>query len=148
MVNTLRLLLPALFPSWRFFDVIAPSPRIELAVVADPDGAVPESDHVWRACRPTRPRMGIVDYVTAFFWNARWNETLFLATCAERLMQNPSEHSTREIRRRLRRDLTAEEAAAPCFRFRLVFVSRDAEAVRRDVAYVSPPYPTVDPLER
>ena len=34
MQNALRLLLPALIPSWRFFDVIAPSPRIEYALGA------------------------------------------------------------------------------------------------------------------
>ena len=32
-----RYVLPALIPSWRFFDYIAPSPRIEFAVVAAVD---------------------------------------------------------------------------------------------------------------
>ena len=33
MLQTLKLLLPALIPSWRFFDTIAPSPRIEFTLL-------------------------------------------------------------------------------------------------------------------
>ena len=33
MRNPFKLLLPALIPSWSFFDVIAPSPRIEYALL-------------------------------------------------------------------------------------------------------------------
>lgn len=151
MVDVLKLLMPVLFPSWRFFDVIAPAPRIEVAFVSDPAVTVPDETGPWRACRPTRRRMGLVDHVASFFWNARWNETLYLATCAERLMQDPSEHSSREIRRRLRADLvreTPDENRPSYFRFRLVFVSREDAELRRDVAYVSPAYPTVDPQDR
>ena len=151
MVHTLKLLLPALFPSWRFFDVIAPSPRIEVAALADPDAPLPTEGAGWRDLRPKRERIGFAERLASFFWNPRWNETLFLATCAERLMQEPSEHSEREIVRRLRADLLAEAADTdlpPYFSFRLVFVSRDGEHLRRDVAYVSPPYPTCDPADR
>ena len=152
MVNTLKLLLPALFPSWRFFDVIAPSPRIEIAGFDEPaPGLIDTAD--WREVRPKRREIGLGDRLVSFFWNPRWNETLYLATCAERLMQNPSDHSSREIRRRLRVDMPAHasgSASPRYFRFRLVFVSRagEGEALRRDVAYVSPPYPTVDPDDR
>lgn len=31
VLNSFRLLLPAIVPSWRFFDEIAPSPRVEYA---------------------------------------------------------------------------------------------------------------------
>ncbi|WPZ36604.1 hypothetical protein T8K17_10695 [Thalassobaculum sp. OXR-137] len=149
MLHVLKLLLPALFPSWRFFDVIAPSPRIEVAAVADPDAPVPEEGGAgWRDLRPKRDRIGPSDRVVSFFWNPRWNEILFLATCAERLMQEPSEHSAREIVRRLRRDLAWERSQAPFFRFRLVFVSREGDRLRRDVAYVSPPLPTAEAADR
>ena len=33
MRQIIRLLLPALIPSWRFFDVVAPSPRIEFVLL-------------------------------------------------------------------------------------------------------------------
>ncbi|WP_420564227.1 hypothetical protein [Thalassobaculum sp.] len=152
MLDVVKLVMPALFPSWRFFDVIAPSPRIELALADTPDTEPPADDPAWRECRPLRARLGPVARVVSFFWNPHWNETLYLATCAERLMQDPSEHSSREIRRRLRRDLAMQERAAqgraaPYFRFRLVFVSREGARLRRDVAYVSPAYPTLDPQE-
>ena len=32
----LRLLLPAVMPSWRFFDVVTASPRLDYALRADP----------------------------------------------------------------------------------------------------------------
>lgn len=152
MLDVVKLLMPALFPSWRFFDVIAPSPRIELALADTPDTEPPADDPAWREGRSLRARLGPVARAVSFFWNPRWNETLYLATCAERLMQDPSEHSSREIRRRLRRDLAAQGRAAKgraalYFRFRLVFVSREGARLRRDVAYVSPAYPTLDPQE-
>ena len=155
MLHALKLLMPALFPSWRFFDVIAPSPRIEVAMVDTPALGEPDED-AWRTCRPTPARLGPMDRIVSLFWNPQWNETLYLATCAERLMQGAGEHPGREIRRRLRRDLASqrdesqatEEPRAAYFRFRLVFVSRQGERLRRDVAYVSPAYPTVDPQDR
>lgn len=151
MLDVVRLLLPALFPSWRFFDVIAPSPRIEVALFSDAG----DEGGDWRDCRPRPERVDLRHCLTSLFWNARWNETLYLATCAERLMQNPTEHSSREIRRRLRADLlradrlreTGGAPEGPLFRFRLVFVSRENGGLRRDVAFVSPLYPIVDPLE-
>ncbi len=105
---------------------------------------------IWRDGRPRPARLAPLDRLKAFFWNARWNETLHLANCAERFVQGQTEHSMREIRRRLRADLRsgADGAApSPFFRFRLVFVSRHEGVLRRDIAFVSPPYETVDPLD-
>lgn len=143
MVNVLKLLLPALFPSWRFFDVIGPSPRVELCLLQEPE----EEGEDWQPCR-LRPRhLSAGERLGAFFWNARWNETLFLANCAERILQGQEEHCSREIARRLRSDLVsgqAENATRPYFRFRLVFVSRFEGRLRSDVAFVSQSYPTFD----
>jgi hypothetical protein len=143
--NALKLLLPALFPSWRFFDVIGPSPRIEIALLRDPD----EEQGHWREVRPRRDRLDAAGYLKSFFWNPRWNETLFLVTCAERLIQHPSDLSTNEIRDRIRADLHRadlhRDAAAggwPYFRFRVAFMSRLEGDVRRDVVFVSPAYRT------
>ncbi len=146
-VNVFKLFLPALFPSWRFFDVIAPSPRIELALLDSPEA---DCD-VWRECRPRPARIGLRERLKALFWNAKWNESLFLVTCAERLVQNPAGPHNREIRRRVRAVLLRESGdlpVSPFFRFRLVFVSRHEDRLRRDVAFVSPPYPSVDPLDQ
>lgn len=150
ILKLLKLLLPALFPSWRFFDVIGPSPRVELCLLDTPE----EDSGAWRECRPRPARLGFRDRLTGFFWNARWNETLYLTNCAERFVQGQEEHASREIRRRLRGDLLRAEGGGSgggvpaFFRFRLVFISRDADKLRRDIAFVSPPYQTVDPLDR
>lgn len=151
MLTVIKLFLPALFPSWRFFNVVGPSPRVELSLLDGPEDAGAD----WRECRPRPARLGPWETLRSFFWNPRWNESLFLVTCAERIVQNAGEHSHREIRRRIRADLLragreADDAApvAPYFRYRLVFVSRDGDRIRRDVVFVSPPCPATDPSER
>lgn len=141
-LNSLRLLLPALFPSWRFFAVIGPSPRIEVAALSHPD----DDATAWRAVRPRPDRLGAAGYLRTFFFNPRWNETLFLVTCAEGVIRDESDHTLREIRDRLRADLNrdADGTAAPWFRFRIALLSRHEGRVRRDVVFTSPAYPTVD----
>ncbi|MFX4223930.1 MAG: hypothetical protein ACMVO3_25000 [Thalassobaculum sp.] len=138
--TSVRLLLPALFPSWRFFDVIGPSPRIEVALLGRPDDA--GSD--WREVRPRAERLGIAGYLRAFFFNPRWNETLFLTTCAEGVIRDESDHTVREIRDRLRADVNRPGAgpSAPWFRFRIALLSRHEGRIRRDVVFTSPAYPT------
>lgn len=143
--EAVRLFLPALFPSWRFFDAIGPSPRLEIARLR---AASDEPDH-WAEARPLRRRLGLADCLGSFFWNPRWNETLFLVTCAEQAIRadfDPDDHGIREIRDRLRADLRADlggegDGAAPWFRFRILLLSRDGDTVRRDAVYTSPPYP-------
>ncbi len=76
MMKALKLFLPALFPSWRFFDVIAPSPRIDLAMIDHPEAAC----DVWRECRPRPARIRMRDIPGRLFWNPAWNESLYLAT--------------------------------------------------------------------
>ena len=105
----------------------------------------------WQESRPTPEHIVPLDYFKAFFWNAKRNESLYLSTCAERLIQNPTELSRREIRRRIRASLLREigDNAVPAyFRFRLIFVSRHGGMLRRDIAFVSPPYPCVDPFDQ
>ena len=133
MLQTLRLLAPVLLPSWRFFDRIAASPRIEVQRL----GADGEPVGDWRAFRPRPQRLPLGVYLRRLVWNPRWNEALFLTSCAERLLGSPSDHSVREISTRIAEDLPAD-AAQPFFRFRLVLVSRAGEALQREVAYISP----------
>lgn len=144
-LRTFNLLLPALFPSWRFFDVIGPSPRVELCLLEAPEDAGKE----WQECRPRPRTLGLRERTASFFWNARWNETLYLATCSERLIQGEEERCAREIRRRLRADMLAGTTGglSGFFRYRLVFVTRDGAALRRDVLFTSPAHPVLDPAE-
>jgi hypothetical protein len=133
MRNPLALLLPALIPSWNFFDVIAPSPRIEYAVLPSPDPAPAE----WREVRPRPAHVSLADMLARLVWNPRWNETLFLVSCAERLMDEPTAHSEDEIFHRIAADLAP--GADAWLTFRLVLVQRQGEAIVREVAYLAEP---------
>jgi hypothetical protein len=134
-LKPLSLLLPALIPSWNFFDVIAPSPRIEYALTAS--SAVPKRG--WTEFRPRPQRVSARTLLARLLWNPRWNETLFLVSCAERLINAPTDHSQDEIFTRLAADLTADGATGDWLSFRLVFVSREDEAIQREVLFQSAP---------
>jgi hypothetical protein len=138
MLNPLRLLLPALIPSWNFFDVIAPSPRIEYALSSSSAG--PPGD--WQEFRPRPEHVSVSTMLMRLAWNPRWNETLFVVTCAERLIDNPTDHSQDEIFRRIAADLARRPDVAalePWLSFRLVFLSREGDAVDREVLFQSAP---------
>lgn len=136
MPNPLQLLLPALIPSWNFFDVIAPSPRVEYALIPTAE-ATPET---WREFRPRPERVTPGAMAARLLWNPLWNESLFLVSCAERLIDNPTAHSEDEIFKRIAADL-ARGGAAPdsWLAFRLVFVAREDEAVAREILFEAAP---------
>jgi len=75
-------------------------------------------------------------------WNPRWNETLFLVSCAERLVDQPTAHSENEIFARIAADLARgpEAAALPAWlTFRLTFLSREGETIAGEVLFQSQP---------
>ncbi len=84
MLSIVKLLLPALIPSWRFFDTIAPSPRIEFTLLKTADD-VPEN---WQEFRPRPAHLSPGSMLKRLFWNPRWSETLFPVSCTELLMEN------------------------------------------------------------
>ncbi|PZQ65803.1 MAG: hypothetical protein DI570_00495 [Phenylobacterium zucineum] len=137
MRNPLALLAPALIPSWNFFDVIAPSPRIEFAVLADAD-AMPAD---WRAFRPRPQHVSLARMALRLLWNPRLNETLFVVSCAERLVEAPTAHSEDEIFARIAADLTREGVSTGWLVFRLVFVRREEDALAREVLFEARPRP-------
>jgi len=139
MLNSFKLLLPALFPSWRFFDTVAPSPRIEFALCED-------SSHLsqnWQEFRPRIDNLSFGKILRRMFWNPHWNESLFLVSCAERLMSNPTEHSSNEIVSRIRKSLknsSVDLTKTPYMKFRLVFLYREDKDVERYIAFTSQDY--------
>ncbi|MBL4787683.1 MAG: hypothetical protein JKY60_01040 [Kordiimonadaceae bacterium] len=140
MLQTLKLLLPALLPSWRFFDAIAPSPRIEFSLLQSRT----EKSVLWQEFRPRPPCVPASVMLTRMVYNPRWNETLFLVSCAERLTVNPTKHSQLEILNRIKADLAgdgASETTAPYLQYRLHFVSADGEELTKQVTFTSPVYP-------
>jgi hypothetical protein len=138
MLETLKLLLPALIPSWRFFDGVAPSPRIEFALL----NSEMEMAEDWREFRPRPEKLNLASMMGRMIWNPRWNESLFLVSCAERLMDHPTEHSRREIIARIQAELKRKGVDAPLVQFRLVFLSRQEAEIVREITYTSPVYPS------
>lgn len=130
MLQALKLLMPALVPSWRFFDAVGPSPRIEYRVMAYEH----RDDDDWREFRPRPAHIGWRAMLGRMVWNPQWNETLFMVSCAERLIQNPTLHSQQEIWQRIADTLEA----GPSLQFRLALVSRQGAQMHREIAYVSP----------
>lgn len=138
MWTSLSLILPVLFPSWRFFRSIEPSPRLQWALEDGPAATWQPLD-----VRPATVPLGVM--IRRLFWNPAWNETLFLVTCAERLRDDmgsdAADHSIRQIRSRLRRALPRDPAQQRMARFRLVFVRREGHELVEQVLYVSDPFP-------
>lgn len=137
MRSPLKLLLPALIPSWNFFDVIAPSPRVEYARLR----SIGDASGDWREFRPRPARVSPATMLQRLLWNPRWNETLFLASCAERLTDEPTDHSENEIFKRIAADLAheADDPDRPWLCFRLIFVSRVGEVLVDEVLYQPAP---------
>lgn len=139
MLNTLKLLLPALIPSWRFFEVIAASPRIEIAKLQ----TAQTKPSTWKEVRPKPERVAFYTMLKRLFWNPYRNESLFLVSCAERIIANPTDHSQQEILKRIVADLERDPVKAPLppyLQFRLVFIGRDKAKLERRVRYTSPVY--------
>ncbi len=127
MLRTFNLLLPALIPSWRFFDAVAPSPRIEVSLGGEG----------WQEHRPRPETLSKLAVFFSLFYNRHWNEALYLVSCAERIMMGNEKHSVGQILGRIRADL---DGNAGTLRFRLVFVSREGEEITREIAYISDTY--------
>lgn len=140
MLTLFKLLLPALMPSWRFFKSVDPSPRVEWRMLASASGPPMQ----WQEFRPRPQRLSPLAMAGRMLWNARWNESLFLVSCAERLTLAPTAHSRQEILRRIAADLQRAlppGALLPYLQFRLVFLDRgeDGQLVKA-VTYQSEPH--------
>ncbi len=122
MPGTLRLLLPALLPSWRFFSGVGPSPRIE---IREPGGA-------WHEFAPRLTHVPLLRMLRRLVWNPRWNDRLYLVSLSERLAEDPTPHARREFEARIARDLPPGR-----WQFRLIFVFREGERLEREVLWSS-----------
>ncbi len=81
-VKLFSLILPAIFPSWRFFEEVGPAPVLEVFEGGE-----------WHQARPAAPRLGVMAMIRCLLWNPHWNETLYLNSCAERLIVEPTAHA-------------------------------------------------------
>lgn len=131
LLTGLRLLLPAIVPSWRFFDAVGDSPRIDHALVPSPD-ATP-ADWIEIDSRPATLTAGAM--MRGLFWNASWNEALFLVSLAERLLTSDDPHTLAHSEHELLVRVAQRCAADPTawLRIRIRLAGHGAERV----AYVS-----------
>ena len=135
VIHFIKLLLPALLPSWNFFDVIVPSPRIQISLLKDQNQPATE----WSEFRPRCKELSLPKMFAHMIWNARWNESLFMVSCAERLMEYPTQHSEEEIFKRIIKEITSNKTLSDIryVKFRLVFIRREGEKLVEEVQYES-----------
>ena len=146
-LTTLKLLLPAIVPSWNFFDFIAPSPRVQFSLLkTSSDSSTKEQPTEWHEFRPRPEHVSFITMLRRLFWNPNWNESLFVMSCAECLMDNPTAHSENEILKRVIQYVKDNPSAFSFYmgkadstqiQFRLLFVQRQGEQLQQDIAFIS-----------
>lgn len=137
MLQLLRLLLPALIPSWRFFKEVAASPRIDIRHGAGP----------WTAAATAPAALSGWQTLTRLVWNPVWTEHLFLASCAERLLEEASPAALSKLQTRLAR--LAPPPVGETLQFRLRLIDRVGDDLTDQVAFESAawvPRPAAGPL--
>lgn len=128
----LRLLLPALIPSWRFFDRVGPSPRVEYALHADTD----EAPLRWQEVIPLPLHLSFLEMLWRLVWNPVGNERLYLVSCAERLLEDGSEARASQLVSRVARVL-GRSAESDGLRVRVVLVTGAPGESGCEVVFVS-----------
>ena len=133
----LRYLLPALIPSWRFFDDVGPSPRIEFCLLAD-ENAKPE----WRPFQPLPEHIPWAQLFRRLVWNPGRNESLYLLSSCEKILERDSLQAQEVIAGRIAQSLQVDTVLPPpgaqWFRFRLLVVEREGGGLVRHERFVSP----------
>lgn len=141
-VAALRWLLPVLIPSWRFFDRVGPAPSVEFALG-------PAQEGPWERWEPVHPRPRRLPLIAMFrrlFWNPAWNEALYLVSCAERLLEEPTPARATRLWMRVADAVgtVGHPSPDPWLRVRIVETMREHERIGRDVRYVSNARPLRD----
>lgn len=135
----LKLLLPVIFPSWRFFSSIGPSPRIHFAFLQNEN----DEPDVWYEFRPRPAKINFKNGLWRLFHNPEWNETLYINTCAERLFEGYSTMREQEIMRRIlaaiRNGEIQVDATKPYVTYRISAVMREGQVIGQQVTFVATP---------
>lgn len=141
MIKTCALILPVLIPSWRFFQTVEASARIEWTLLATAN----EEPSQWRPFRSRPDTITPLQMFARLFWNRAGNETLYTVSCAERIALTNCPHSIREITTRILHDITELpiNTCTKLMQFRLVFVARDEAGPTSETVFLSPPVPTL-----
>lgn len=135
----LKLLLPVIFPSWRFFSSIGPSPRIHYTFLQNEN----DTPDAWQEFRPRPAKVSLKNGLWRLLHNPEWNETLYINTCAERLFEGYSEMREQEIMRRIlvaiKRGEIKTEIAKSFVTYRISAVMREGQVISQQVTFVATP---------
>ena len=135
----LKLILPVIFPSWRFFSGIGPSPRIQFTFLQN----LNDKSSDWREFRVKPQRVSFWEGLRRLFFNPQWNETLYMNTCAECLFDEYSLMREQEIMKRLCLAIDSGEIARELglnyFQYRICAVVRDGKLISQSVFFTSKP---------
>ena len=138
-MNIIKLLLPVIFPSWRFFSSIGPSPRIHIAFLQEEN----DEPNVWQEFRARPAKVRFKNGLWRLLHNPEWNETLYINTCAERLFEGYSEMRETEIMRRILAAIHSGEikvdAAKSFVTYRISAVMREGQVLTQPVTFVATP---------
>lgn len=85
-----QLFLPVLFPSWRFFETIGASPRIEVNLRG-----------TWTPTSALPTKISTFGLIWSLFWNPQRNEALYLTALAERALAEPGGPAPELLRNRI-----------------------------------------------
>ena len=90
-MKTLTLFLSAIVSSWQFFKESARETIIEVS-----------SDEIqWQVLKLRDERRSLLEFFTGIFYNAKWNEALYIMDCAERLLTDIRQRNIDELMDRL-----------------------------------------------
>lgn len=134
----LDYLLPALLPSWRFFNDIGPSPRLEFCVLLHAG----DSPLRWQPLRPPPQHITVAAQLRRLVWNPHGNEALYLLSSSEKILQRQSIAAQMDIARRMTAAFASGEIATMpqdrFFVFRLLEVARGEDGLLSQVSFESP----------
>lgn len=128
--RTIDLLLPALFPSWRFFKQVGPSPRVEYRVLTG--GCESE----WRESHPIPENVGLKRMLRRMFWNPARSTQLYMVSLSERLVSGLVEHSAAELNRLIAEKIGEQDGE---LQFRLMFMAPEGDQIVGTLVYESEP---------
>jgi hypothetical protein len=137
----LKLLLPILFPSWRFFSSIGPSPRIDLGFIADTNTEPQE----WIPYGVLPQKISFVSQLARLFHNPEWNLQLYLNTCAEHLIEEVSLFHEQDIGRHILMTIDKHKIKIPDnnthlrFRIRTLEYENNNNIVQEKLVFISNP---------
>ena len=135
MMQMLRLLLPALIPSWRFFKSVEPSPRVQWAITH----SRAETSTKWQDYRPRPQWIGPSQMLARLFWNPWWNECLHMLSLSERVIADPTEYALIEMVRKIRADLPDAQANRGHLHLRMVHLSQGPRGIHSEETFRTAP---------